>query len=655
MKNIKYLIITLAVFAIMLLSTFAIAQNSAATPGPNGIFVWFGRTLPINYQYKLERQLDSGNSNWEEIHRTEVLDLNYSSMAGRLLQAGAKNSVFSMPDSTTINHFIGLLRGKQTSDSIFIFNGQMAYIETMGTGFYDVSAAPEKKYEYRISMVDKMNSVIKSSIVKADPYPGKVVLNKPVFKEYLSTSKNVALYFTLNGKNTPANTRVFKQVLLQTSFKECFPDKFYSRGDDGLMLSIIDSLVLPGVSYRYVVLPIDMLGNMGIPSDTVQINLPERQVSPLEKFVAKPENNFIVLNWRSPKLKNLQSISVYRSDNFDEGFQLLSRVLPTDTSFTDRFITRGISYYYYLVFDGLNESSPPTAKVFAMVDETTKPLLAPGLVKVKQTPEGNLVSWTRTETGTRGYYVYRGDGYTATEYLYSPLIISDSSAVSFLDSIQHLKPGEPYCYAISAINRGNLEGPLSGIAIAEPVKPELPTPVNILAQQYNNKVMLFWDDISGISEYIIAYCVYRNDGEKFIKLAEVSVPTYYDSTVVRGKTYLYAVKAIGIQDSESPLSAAFEFLLPTIKLVPPAGFRLTPTPNSVILNWDAPAVEGLKAYKLYREKVGESRQLVATIDSKKTGYTDSLPTAGNWFYTIITVDIYDQESHFSEELGVKVK
>jgi fibronectin type 3 domain-containing protein len=655
MNKYKNTIAGLAIAALLIFSAGAWAQNSAAMPGPDGIFVWFGRTLPISFQYKLERKTDTNESAWEEIYRTGTIDYSYAAITSLLLQTGSKSAVFNMPDSITIARFITLLSGKQSSDSVYIFNGQPAYIEAMGTGFYDNTALPGIKYEYRISIVDKKNIPGKSSVIKADPYPGKANLAKPVFKEYLTTSGSLVIYFNLDEKNKPFDVRIFKQAKLQTEFADCFPDKFFSRNNEGLMLSFVDSMVIPGVSYQYVVFPVDMLGNLGTPSDTIQINLPESMIAPLEKFEAKVQNNFIELNWRNPKLKNMQSISVFRSTNFDNDFQLINRLPASDSSYTDRFVSRSVSYYYYLVFDGLNESSPPSAKVFTMIDETEKPLLAPGGVKVEQSPKGNLISWNRTETGTRGYYVYRGNGYTATEYLYSPLIISDSAAVSFLDSAQNLVPGQPYCYAVSAINKGNLEGPLSQIAISEALKPELPTPVNLYARQYNDKAMLFWDDLSGLSEHLTGYRVYRKQGDGFKLLSEVLVPSYFDSTIVRGQTYEYAVSAIGIQDAESALSSAFEFSLPSIVPVPPSGFRATQTSTSVILSWDPPVVEGLKAFKIYREKLGEARKELTSIDKSLTGYTDALPGAGNWFYTITSVNQKNKESQFSEEVGVRVE
>ncbi|HNW50353.1 MAG TPA: hypothetical protein PKH79_04670 [Prolixibacteraceae bacterium] len=636
--------------------TNLLAQQPVAAPGPNGNFVFFGRNIPVGFQYKLERKPATSDTEWKEIYRTNAFTLNYQSVVDRLLQAGSKSPVFEMPDSSTISRFISLLKGKRTTDSVYIFNSQPCYIEVMGTGFFDVTATPEIGYEYRVSEINKKGDVLKSVDIKANPFPGKVNFGKPVFKEYQLTSKSIILRFTLKEENALSNVRVIRQAIFQTPFSECFPSKFFNRGEDGLGATLIDSLVIPGVSYRYVVFPVDAMGNLGTPSDTVQITFDQGFIVPLEKFEVKKDSNFIVLNWRIPKQKNLRGISIYRSENFDDGYALLDRVPAIDSTYTDQQIKRGISYFYYLVFHGLTETSPPSAKVIGLVDEKEKPVLAPGSVKIEKTPQGNLLKWKRTEANTRGYFVFRGEGYTATEIQISSLLISDSVNVSFLDSVQNLIPGQTYCYAISSVNRGDLEGPKSKVVIAEPVKPELPTPLNLQVQMVNDKAMLFWDDISTMSDFITEYRVLRCEGDKATMdtLAMVRTSAFYDSTVVRGKEYHYFVQALGIQQSESALSVSASFLLPEILPVPPAGLRAARTSESVILHWDMPVVDELKSFKIYREKLGSDKKLIATVGSQTIDYTDQVTEKGTYFYTVTSIT-KSRESVPCDEIGVAIE
>jgi hypothetical protein len=154
MNSLKNKIISITVIIFSFGWFFAEAQAPVSKPGPNGIFVYFGKNIPLSFQYKLERKTTLENTRWEEIYRTSKPVLNYQEIVGKLIQAGSKSAAFTLPDSLTIERFIRLQRGKRTTDSVYLFNGQPCFIETMGTGFYDVSATARKLYEYRVSEID---------------------------------------------------------------------------------------------------------------------------------------------------------------------------------------------------------------------------------------------------------------------------------------------------------------------------------------------------------------------------------------------------------------------------------------------------------------------------------------------------------------------
>jgi len=195
MKSFKNRILCISVVILTLGWFSSAAQQPIAQPGPNGIFVYFGKNIPLTFQYKLERKASEVEAKWEEIYRTLPLNMNYQVVVGKLLQAGSKNAAFTLPDSITVDRFIRLLRGKQTTDSVYIYNGQLSYIETMGTGYYDASVNPKTVYEYRISEIDNKGNALKSTIIKADPFPGKTNFEKPVFKYIDPDCKSNKIFF----------------------------------------------------------------------------------------------------------------------------------------------------------------------------------------------------------------------------------------------------------------------------------------------------------------------------------------------------------------------------------------------------------------------------------------------------------------------------
>jgi hypothetical protein len=53
---------------------------------------------------------------------------------------------------------------------------------------------------------------------------------------------------------------------------------------------------------------------------------------------------------------------------------------------------------------------------------------------------------------------------------YSTMIYADSSIASFVDSVQYLKKGQSYSYAVVAVNTNNQKSPISVRVIANPLK-----------------------------------------------------------------------------------------------------------------------------------------------------------------------------------------
>jgi hypothetical protein len=94
----------------------------------------------------------------------------------------------------------------------------------------------------------------------------------------------------------------------------------------------------------------------------------------------------------------------------------------------------------------------------------------------------------------------------------------------------------------------------------EPVAPAAPTGLRAVAGP--NSIELAWDpaDESGIK----GYRVYRAPaGGAFERIAESgAVPTYSDHAAEHGKTYRYAIAAVGATGKEGPQSAPLEIALP---------------------------------------------------------------------------------------------
>ena len=662
--KLKYLLIALSA---LLLKWDLKAQTPQALSGKNGIFINFGHQLPKDFTYLLERKTMEGKDIWKTIYLA-TFPKNIELLRNQLLKVNAKNAFYKMPDSTELTYFYKQAQQQNTNDSISYFNSSPLFLELMGTGFFDTEIKVGQKYEYRVSKIHESGRSFDVKTLQPQEFPGKAPSYGVEHKKTFVQGKKIGLYYHVKGSSKPFGFRVYRQYSLQSPFKEIYPNTTYFYTNDSLFLYLSDLQTTEKVIYKYFVQPFDLLGNTGIASDTIQVaNVKEYDEVPLLtnfKSVSLDKEKSIKLSWQFPNTKNLRSISVYRSNEFDKGFRHLVSLPSSATEFIDARIDPVKTYYYYLVIKGAYGESPRSAKVAGMLKTATELVTAPQSIRIEQIADGNKISWRKVENGTIGYYIYRSQGYRTELQQYTDIIRSDSINVCFIDSIHYLKSGQPYSYAVVAVNANNSRSPISKRVIANPIKPELPTPLNLQVLKHQKGALLMWEDMTKLSPYITGYKVYRSTTNTEGKIIEKSRilnkdqlfggnNSYTDSTIERGIKYSYSIKASGIEKSESALSSKVSFLMPKITPYPPSGLRAISSKEGIFLQWNSPVNEQIKSYKIYREKLGKKPKLVAEIESKLTDFLDKLPSKSTtYFYTISVVNTAGIESNRSDEVGI---
>lgn len=175
--------------------------------------------------------------------------------------------------------------------------------------------------------------------------------------------------------------------------------------------------------------------------------------------------------------------------------------------------------------------------------------LEPPVVKVEPTAEGILLTWA--EQHGAEYVVFRqgpGD--------HEPVQIGISAQPKYVDS--KAQYDTPYTYTVLA-KEGSAESLLSQperITMTDIYPPSVPSGITALAAP--DSVQVSWQrspepDLKG-------YYVYRSvDGGPYERQGGlVSVPTFSDRNVQRGKTYAYEVSAIDQKGNESARSKPAE-------------------------------------------------------------------------------------------------
>lgn len=657
---------TIASFCILItLSLYCFSQekNTWSQPGKNGIFIKFGKEFPKGFRYQLERK-ESNKDQWQFL-QSFSLPGSLEESRSKSIMIASKNPVLGIPGDSALKQFWKIITHKNVCDSLYSYASNPLYLEMAGTGFFDMSAISGISYDYRITKLKNGTTLSVPVVLKSVVFPGKKPEYKFKFSTLHATGKAVELAWLFSKDNHPFGIRVFREVYLQTNAQELKPKIEFIMQKDSIMADVKDVEVTERMTYRYMIVPYDIFGNEMSPSEPVLVvNLkPYGDAVTLAKFTAISDDkkSGIKLAWAYREKKEINRIAIYRSYNFESGYQKLANIPPVDTTYTDFNVLPAKSYYYFLVFDNVYGQSPPSIKVIGMLKPSHASVLPPQQVGIRSLPEGNRIIWRQTEAGTKGYYVYRGDGFKSKLVQISPFIETDSVVVWYIDKKENLSAGVNYSYAVKAVNSSSNISPLSDIVYANALPQELPIPINLRTLRYGKAVMLIWEDMKKIIPQITGYKVYRktlvnsktSEFEAICKLTETN--NFVDTMITAGTNYSYAISSLGIGDSESALSRSIEINSEQQKPFPPAGLRAIAGRDEVLLHWDTPGTNDIKEYRLYRETEGSKAVLIATLKEGVTDYTDKIKDKTRiYYYTVSLTNLKGVESELSDEVGVSL-
>jgi fibronectin type 3 domain-containing protein len=244
---------------------------------------------------------------------------------------------------------------------------------------------------------------------------------------------------------------------------------------------------------------------------------------------------------------------------------LLDRV--QETSYLDRTAKPDMTYHYAVsaVHEGpvegerTEEVTPTGGLTYEELQSTTPP--SPVELRVELSNEGAHLAWNpapsvQTEHSYSDailrYNVYRsvaGEGELT--------LVASTVDTQYLDATA--EAGMVYCYAVSAVHDGPVEGERTaevclpgGLTFEEMQSTTPPPPQNLQATCGDGRVRLEWEpaQISEIphsyGEEILHYNLYRRTADTYdlLLLTTVQGTSYVDAAVEGGVVYYYAVSAV---------------------------------------------------------------------------------------------------------------
>jgi hypothetical protein len=182
--------------------------------------------------------------------------------------------------------------------------------------------------------------------------------------------------------------------------------------------------------------------------------------------------------------------------------------------------------------------------------------------------------------------------------------------------------------------------------VAVPVVAPLQQPQGVTATPQPDGIRIAW---RGAGEHFRV--LRKEDGaEEFVEAGSAAVPEYLDKGASFGKSYTYLVQAFtdfgDHKEAQSDLSEPTKPVVYKDVFAPaaPAGLRVTASPGSIELSWDANSEPDLAGYRVYRSINGGAFEKIADVNEIPT-YSDHTVERGTTYrYAVSAVDKSGNES-----------
>lgn len=642
-------------------------QVKGAYGGANGIFVYLRALAPPNTDniaYCSVERRESGTTDWKavDVSRTPAGESDFTK---RLKQA-VENMPYDLSFLLEKENGIWKRYAKaKVLDSLTVWFGFIPVQEALGIVYQDISAKPGTSYEYKIQQFDVNDKVLKTLFYLPAKYPGDNSRWYLPYCRYESMLKQVKVTWGAPGLKLPPFAKVYRKDRFDGEWKPASSSIFSNTTKDSVFVSAVDDAIVPGGVYRYKMVPMDIFGNPGkeAESDLVAIYNFSMEAPVIQELKAvNPEGSKgTMVSWLISRNDLVNSIRIFRSTRYDDGYSLLAEVPSTESGYLDQTVEPAVKYFYKITITGpMGELSVPSARVFAISDDKSKPL-PPVIESATGTKKGVLLNIWVTENNLSGIRIYRKAEKDTNMVAVTSLLPVKDNRVVWEDTI-NVSGAKFYGYAAKSENASHFQGDFSGIVWARPAKSiDVPVVMGLTADSYGTYNKLYWTDMQFGETGVAGYIVYRKDlpsGEmKQLSDSIISpdINSYTDRSVAERKSYAYSVVLIDEFGNRSRQCNPVSVIPAVIPVRPPSSVTGNPEKEFIRISWNEVQSPTLREYRIYRYTRGVKAAVVYTSrPGEPAQFLDKNVTKGQlYFYYITTVDTDGRESRPSDEISVR--
>ena len=641
---------TVIFFVLATLQVFAASAqeiNPVAVSTEKGVWVYLGNEIPKDFQYQVIRK--DKKDELSQVGTTSFkLDVDE---ANRIIQE-YQNEFNNLEkiNHDNVNKLLDYAKNHTTADSISINNLPVMHL-ILGTAIFDPDVKTGNEYQYQVVKLNKKGNKVWEKSSNTLKYDKSTNLPKPVFVSKQESDSKIILYWNMNDQNTVNSFNVYRRVFAQGDYERINAEKGYNALNGSIELVTIDTEVKNPAYYEYYIAPIDIYGNDGPHSDMISAGTMGNMYNPVPEYFyarGKEQNHQVELKWKLQDKKYLRSIEVYRSASYDDGYVMIARLSPGDSSYVDVVPGANENFWYYLKLIGPTAQSMPSAKVSVLYKGKNEKPVPPEEVGAETVNGGVKVHWLYDQPYVKGFYVYRYVYETSGYILVSGLVPAESRPYSFIDSAETISGNDIYRYAVCAVNDLDRISDFSPSASASPGKKAiLNSPVNLRSRVMDKGLLLMWDDMRDEIPALMGYKVSRkSDKEKgytfLMNDTLVNSMNYFaDTTVIPGLRYKYIVTSIDYYGNESPASRPLNFYTEPATIRPPEITGTVNTTDGIMISWGQISDSNIKSIRIYRTTPGQQPTIVADLTKESINWLDKSITNGTLYIyelTLVTND-----------------
>jgi hypothetical protein len=361
------------------------------------------------------------------------------------------------------------------------------------------------------------------------------------------------------------------------------------------------------------------------------------------RFNAEPslDRKAINLNWELNYNFTTNTVAIFRSKNYDDGYEIIARLSGNETSYMDVVDIANEAYYYFIVIHDYFGYQRPSVRVPGIATFKEKPI-PPQSFKLTNDHNMGRMTWERVGDNVIGYIVYRRINNFGTFFPLNNMFYTPEVGVSYTDStVKDFKNKDIEYYVVSVSDgfvKSNSTDTLTLHIQGEIVK-GAPRECTYVLDSLN-RVMLIWTSQEADAE-VKGYNVYRtgNDGvkKKINKdLIRYNVNYFVDEENTKTGECAYEIETISITNTPSMNRAGVKLNIQDIPqhLV----LSLKKSSKGIQIKGLPMSQTNIKEIILYRQvNSGELKQLTK-LSPNNISYTDLNVTEGELYsYSAVAV------------------